>query len=158
MARSVGSMSSKEAKLISDELVTLSGTSYKQNFDYLRFIEMLLCYRISESVRKNGLSPKGLKPDVTIEIPLIGNLTIKPTVFHRTHRLTNEQSIHFEYEFKPTSCFKTDISKAYETGESDIPIIFTQLYGEKLKDYYNELKEGNLKWFRRYNLHKVAEV
>ena len=35
MARSVGSMSSKEAKLISDELVTLSGTSYKQNFDYL---------------------------------------------------------------------------------------------------------------------------
>lgn len=140
MARSTGSQSSKEAKQLSQELVVLSGIPYKQNFDYLRFIEMLLCYRIAESIRQHNSVLVGNKPNVTVEIPLIGKLTIKPTVFHKAHRLTNNQSIHFEYEFKPSSGFKSDIAKAFELGESSLPLVFTELYGQKLRDYYDDLK------------------
>lgn len=136
MARLSGSLCSEEAKDVSAELSQLSGLPYRQNLDYLRFIEKLVVYRIAEQVREN--SHGNDLPEVTVEIPLIGNLTIKPIVFHKAHRLTDKPSLHFEYVFEPLSGFKKGILSAFLNKESDLPTEFAQKYGEKLSKLYEE--------------------
>lgn len=137
MARSRGSLCSAEAKDYAHEIETLSGMSYRQNLDYLRFIEKLVAYRISEQVREK---PESKDKVVEVEIPLIGNLIIKPIVFHKAHRLTNTPSYHFEFEFEPLSGFKKHILDAYTMGESEIPTDFAKMYGEKLAELYSDNK------------------
>ena len=135
MARSEGSLCSTEAKNYATEIAQLSGLPYKQNLDYLRFIEKLLTYRITEQVREHTLKETDL-PIVEIEIPLIGNLVIKPVVFHKSHRLTDKPSLHFEYEFEPLSGFKQHLINAYTSKECELPTEFAKEYGQKLIEIY----------------------
>lgn len=137
MARSEGSLCSKEAKRFADEIATLSNLPYRQNLDYLRLIEKLLVYRITEQVRDS--TSQGIDmPSVEVELPLIGVLVIKPVVFHKSHRLTDKPSLHFEYDFKPLSGFKKHILNAYLTKECDLPTEFAKEYGQRLADIYRE--------------------
>jgi len=137
MARSEGSLCSQEAKDFSEEISQLSGLPYKQNLDYLRFIEKLLAYRVTEQVREFATTEDPM-PATHIELPLIGNLTIKPVVFHKSHRLTDKPSLHFEYTFEPLSGFKKHILDAYMLKECNLPIEFAKEYGQKLVDIYEE--------------------
>lgn len=136
MARSEGSLCSNEAKDYAQEIAQISGLPYRQNLDYLRFIEKLVTYRITEQVREN--TKDDTLPIVEVEIPLLGNLIIKPVVFHKSHRLTDKPSLHFEYEFEPLSGFKKHILDAYTIKECDLPIEFAKEYGQKLIDIYEE--------------------
>ena len=77
-------------------------------------------------------------PSVKVEIPLLGNLIIKPVVFHKSHRLTDKPSLHFEYEFEPLSGFKKHILDAYTTKECALPVEFAEEYGQKLVNIYKE--------------------
>ena len=113
MARSEGSLCSTEAKNYATEIAQLSGLPYKQNLDYLRFIEKLLTYRITEQVREHTLKETDL-PIVEIEIP----------------------SLHFEYEFEPLSGFKQHIINAYTSKECELPTEFAKEYGQKLIEIY----------------------
>lgn len=137
MARSEGSLCSKEAKNFADEITTLSGLPYRQNLDYLRLIEKLLAYRVTEQVR-DGISRGEDMPAVEIEIPLVGVLVIKPVVFHKAHRLTDKPSLHFEFDFKPLSGFKKHILDAYLTNECELPVEFAKEYGQRLADIFKE--------------------
>lgn len=139
MARSEGSLCSQEAKDYATEIFQLSGLPYKQNLDYLRFIERLVTYRITEQVRELSTDTTNL-PIVEVEIPLLGNLTIKPVIFHKVHRLTDKPSLHFEYSFEPLSGFKQHIINAYTDKECDLPVEFAHEYGRKLVDIYEEDK------------------
>lgn len=140
MSRSSGSICSGEAKDISAEITEISGLPYKQNLDYLRLIEQLITFRICEQIRcsKYSLNQDNecAKPTVVVEIPLLGTLQIKPIVFHKTHRLTNKASLHFEFKFEPLSGFKKHILDAYATGECAFPTEFANMYGKKLVDIY----------------------
>lgn len=134
MARSEGSLCSQEAKDFAQEITTLSGLPYKQNLDYLRLIEKLLIYRLVEQVRE--LSTDTELPSTIVEIPLVGNLIIKPVVFHKSHRLTDKPSLHFEYEFEPLSGFKRHLMDAYITKECALPTDFSKSYGQHLANIY----------------------
>lgn len=134
MARSEGSLCSQEAKDFAQEITTLSGLPYKQNLDYLRLIEKLLIYRLVEQVRE--LSTDTELPSTIVEIPLVGNLIIKPVVFHKSHRLTDKPSLHFEYEFEPLSGFKRHLMDAYITKECELPMDFSKSYGQHLANIY----------------------
>ena len=137
MARSEGSLCSQEAKVYADELATLTGLPYRQNLDYIRFLEKLLVYRVTESVCENATAEDD-KPITTVEIPLIGKLIIKPVTFHKTHRLTDRPSLHFKYEFEPLSGFKKHICDAYLYKECQLPTEFAEMYGQKLSDIFEE--------------------
>jgi hypothetical protein len=139
MSRSKGSASSTEAKTISKELEQLSGRPYKNNFDYLRLIELLIVYRVAERICEFPEDADIEDKDVTVEIPLIGNLTISPRKFHAQHRLTNEPSLHFNFRFEPLSCFKSDLLKAYSEKSTDLTTMAANLYSERLKELYNRL-------------------
>lgn len=139
MARSEGSLCSQEAKNYASEITQLSGLPYKQNLDYLRFIEKLVTYRITEQVRESSKGDTDL-PIVEVELPLLGNLIIKPVVFHKSHRLTEKPSLHFEYTFEPLSGFKQHILNAYTSKECDLPVDFINEYGQKLVRIYEEDK------------------
>jgi hypothetical protein len=139
MSRSKGSASSTEAKTISKELEQLSGKPYKNNFDYLRLIELLIVYRVAERICEFPEDADIEDKDVTVEIPLIGNLTISPRKFHAQHRLTNEPSLHFNFRFEPLSCFKSDLLKAYSEKSTDLTTMAANLYSERLKELYNRL-------------------
>lgn len=145
MSRSEGSLCSHEAKCFADEITTISGLPYKQNLDYLRLIEKLIIYRVVESVREtctsNEITSNTNLPPVQIELPLIGILTVKPVIFHEQHRLTNKPSLHFEYVFEPLSGFKRHLMDAYLTRECEIPMEFSNMYGQKLVDLYKEETE-----------------
>lgn len=135
MARSEGSLCSKEAKVYSEELETLTGLPYRQNLDYIRFLERLFVYRIVEQICSKSTEDEP-NPITTIEIPLVGKLIIKPVLFHKTHRLTNKSSLHFEYEFEPLSGFKKHLCDAYIYRDCVLPNEFAEMYGQKLTDIY----------------------
>ena len=135
MARSVGSLSTTEAKDMAKELEVLTGLPYKQNLDYLRFIEMLISYRLSEQLLS---CDNKLKKTCSVEIPLIGVLTITPKIFHKNHHLTDKFSLHFDFKFTPTSAFKKSILTAYQTGECELPLEFSKKYGQYLSDVYED--------------------
>ncbi len=135
MSRSKGSMSSKEAKDIATEIEKLFDVPYKYGINFLRAMEMLICMRISEQVNnKEDIN------HVCVEIPLLGDLEITHSNFHEKHRLTGEQSTHLEFNFKPSSGFKSDIIKAFNF-ENDICELFTTLYSTKLQEVYTKLRE-----------------
>jgi hypothetical protein len=137
MARSEGSLCSKEAKVYAEELETLTGLPYRQNLDYIRFLERLFIYRVTEQIC-NNVNTDDDKPITTIEIPLVGKLIIKPILFHKTHRLTNKSSLHFEYEFEPLSGFKKHLCDAYLLKTCKLPTEFAELYGLKLSEIYEK--------------------
>ena len=137
MARSEGSLCSQEAKDMAEEISIVSGLPYRQNLDYLRFIEKLLAYRVTEQVRELSTEEEPM-PLVDIEIPLLGVLKIKPIIFHKSHRLTNTPSLHFDFEFIPLSGFKRHLLDAYITKECELPTDFAKEYGQKLADIYKE--------------------
>lgn len=139
MARSKGSSSSKETKSFARELEILGGNKFRDNFDYMRLIELLICYRVAEAVCEFDEDTNIEDKSVTVEIPLIGDLTIKPSVFHAQHRLTNEPSFHLDFEFEPSSGFNADIRKAYTENSTAITDIFSNLYGDRLKSLYERL-------------------
>ena len=130
---------SKEAKSISHELEMLCGSGFKYNFDLLRLIELLICQRVAETVCEFDESASIEDKCVTVEIPLIGDLTIKPSVFHAQHRLTNEPSFHLDFEFTPSSGFNADVRKAYTENSTELTNIFSNLYGDRLKSLYERL-------------------
>ena len=141
MGRHKGSLSTAEAKDMAKELEQLTGTDYKTNLDYSRMVELLLCYRIAENVCEFPADTPIENKVTKVEIPLIGELEIKPSIFHDNHRLTNEPSIHFDFSFKPTSGFKADLMKAYVNRESEISDIYASLYGDRLRDLYRRFRE-----------------
>lgn len=140
MSRSKGSLSSAQAKEVAQELSQILGTPYKYNFDVLRVIEMSLCQRILEQVCE---FPEGTPVEemvCTVEIPLIGDLVIKPSVFHGAHGITNKPSTHFEFIFKPTSSFKQDIGRAYSKEHPELAEEFSQIYMEKVRELYEKMR------------------
>lgn len=141
MSRSRGSLSTAEAKKVSEELSQILGTDYKYNFDILRVLEMLLCQRIQEQVSEFDEDTPLEEKTCEVEIPLIGTLTITPSVFHDSHGMTNEPSKHFDFNFKPTSAFKQDVLKAYNNKEPEIGQLFAEMYLEKVHNLYNQLRE-----------------
>ena len=141
LARYAGSSSSKEAKTISEELEQLGGNSYKYNFDYLRLIELLIAYRITEQVCAFDPDTPIEEKVTSVEIPLLGELTIEPQKFHAKHRLTDEPSVHFDFTFKPSSGFKSDIIKAYANREATLSDALSNIYGDRLSYLYKRLKE-----------------
>ena len=143
MPRSKGSLSTQQAKEISQEIAALIGTPYKYNLDIMRLIELLLCQRIVEQVTAYDDSVPITERDATVEIPLIGELSIIPNVFHESHGMTNQPSIHFDYVFKPTSAFKQDINRAFSQHQTDLPEILTAVYSEKVTEAYRKLREEN---------------
>lgn len=142
MSRSRGSLSTAEAKKVSEELSQILGTDYKYNFDILRVLEMLLCQRIQEQVSEFDEDTPLEEKTCEVEIPLIGTLTITPSVFHDSHGMTNEPSKHFDFNFKPTSAFKQDVLKAYNNKDPEIGQLFAEMYLEKVHNLYNQLREG----------------
>ena len=143
MPRSKGSLSTQQAKEISQEIAALIGTPYKYNLDIMRLIELLLCQRIVEQVTAYDDDVPIMERDATVEIPLIGELSIIPNVFHESHGMTNQPSIHFDYVFKPTSAFKQDINRAFSQHQTDLPEILTEVYSEKVTEAYRKLREEN---------------
>lgn len=143
MPRSKGSLSTQQAKEISQEIAALIGTPYKYNLDIMRLIELLLCQRIVEQVTAYDDGVPITERDATVEIPLIGELSIIPNVFHESHGMTNQPSIHFDYVFKPTSAFKQDINRAFSQHQTDLPEILTEVYSEKVTEAYRKLREEN---------------
>jgi hypothetical protein len=143
MSRLKGSSSSKEAKDFSHELEILGDKPFKYNFDYLRMIELLISYRIAEAVCDFDDDTPIEDKVVTVEIPLIGDLTIYPRLFHAQHRLTGEPSAHFDFKFDPSSCFKSDIVKAYTSKSTDLTDVFSNVYGDRLKELYSRLCGGD---------------
>lgn len=141
MSRSRGSLSTVEAKKVSEELSQVLGTDYKYNFDILRVLEMLLCQRIQEQVSEFDEDTPLEEKTCEVEIPLIGTLTITPSVFHDSHGMTNEPSKHFDFNFKPTSAFKQDVLKAYNNKDPEIGQMFAEMYLEKVHNLYNQLRE-----------------
>jgi hypothetical protein len=96
-------------------------------------------YRVAERICEFPEDADIEDKDVTVEIPLIGNLTISPRKFHAQHRLTNEPSLHFNFRFEPLSCFKSDLLKAYSEKSTDLTTMAANLYSERLKELYNRL-------------------
>lgn len=141
MSRSRGSLSTTEAKNISSELSQILGTDYKYNFDILRVVEMLLCQRIQEQVCDFDEDTPLEERKCEVEIPLIGVLTITPSVFHDSHGMTNEPSKHFEFNFKPTSAFKQDVIRAYNNSDPELGSVFADVYIEKVHNLYTKLRE-----------------
>ena len=141
MPRSKGSLSTKQAKEISQEISEVLGTPYKYNFDMMRLMELLLCQRIVEGVTEFPEDADITDKMVTVEIPLIGDLTIVPEVFHESHGMTNKPSIHFGFEFNPTSAFMQDIKRAYMTHETEMPDLLKAVYTERVQELYRKLRE-----------------
>ena len=144
MSRSKGSTSSATAKEISHQMETILGTKYKYNFDILRIVELLICHKIVQELDRLN-NDENADPDnrsVTVEIPLIGSLTITPSEFHSRHGITNEPSTHFEFDFKPTSGFKSDVARAFNDMDSGIGDVFAQIYSDRLKELYDRFRKG----------------
>jgi hypothetical protein len=144
MARSVGSLSTTEAKNMSKELEQIIETPYKYNFSILRVVELLICQRVVEQLCKYDDNTTLESRQTVVEIPLLGDLKISPRYFHEQHRLTDESSIHFNFEFVPTNCFRTDLLKAYLSKESPLADTFANIYGERLKELYSRLEGGEI--------------
>lgn len=142
LARSKRSLSSDEAKLMSKEMETLFETKYRDNLDFMRMLEMLLIQRIAEQTCNFNEDTPVYMMSTKVDIPLVGTLKVIPSVFHAVHGTTKQPSYHFEFEFEPSSSFKTDLIKAYTTKESDISYYFSDLYGKELKDLYNKMRGG----------------
>ena len=142
LARSKGSLSSKTAKKFSKEMEQLSDIKYKENFDYLRMLEMLLCQRVTEQVLEFDDEVDIYERVTEVEIPLIGKIKISPRVFHEVHGITNKPSIHFDFEFEPSNVFKSDVLNAYLGKESPLPEYFANRYAERLKELYKDLRLG----------------
>lgn len=146
MSRSKGSTSSATAKEIAQQIEAILGTKYKYNFDMLRLVELLICYRIVQELDK--IDKSGIEDDescgrsVTVEIPLIGNLTITSSEFHSRHGITNSPSTHFEFEFKPSSGFKTDVAKAFNDKDSGIGDTLATIYSDRLTELYEKFRKG----------------
>lgn len=142
MARSKRSLSSSEAKEIAKEMQLLFDTKYKDNLNFMRLLEMLLVQRVVEQTCDFDENTPIYSMATTIEIPLIGDLKIIPSIFHEVHGTTKKPSYHFSFEFTPSSSFKTDLIQAYTTKDSDIPEYFSSMYGEQLKKIYNDMRGG----------------
>lgn len=140
MSRSKGSLSSAQAKEVAQEMSQILGTPYKYNFDVLRVIEMCLCQRIIEQVCSYDENTPIEEQVCTVEIPLIGTLTIKPSVFHGAHGITNKPSTHFDITFKPTSSFKQDIGTAYSRERSEIAEELSRVYMDKVHELYQKMR------------------
>lgn len=138
MARSEGSLCSKEAKTFASELETLTGLPYRQNLDYIRLIERLVVYRITEAIIEAS-DEESDRPVVKVELPLLGKLVVKPITFHKSHRLTNSPSLHFEFDFEPLSGFKKHLSDAYILRDCKLPTDFAAQYGEKLSESFENI-------------------
>lgn len=136
MARSKGSLSTVEAKELAKELSILVDKDYKYNFNIFRLIELLLCQKICEQLWEKEEGKDLLEVETMVEIPLIGELTVIPRVFHAEHGITKEPSVHFDFSFKPTSGFKADLLRIYNEQNSGIGDVFAHLYGERLQELY----------------------
>lgn len=145
MSRSKGSLSTDEAKKMCKDMETLLGTGFKYNFNCLRLIEILLCQNICDQLYQSGSTDIMDCIQTEVEIPLIGSVTITPRVFHEKHGITDEPSVHFDFVFKPTSGFKNDVMQAYAYQDSGLGDAFANLYGERLKELYKNLREGTKK-------------
>ena len=142
MARLKGSVSSTEAKTMAQEIETLQGSPYRYNFDFLRLEELILAYKITEKVCQFSDDTPIEERIASVEIPLIGTITVKPRVFHEKHRLTDEPSLHFDFEFSPTSAFKSDVCTAYAKSNTDLAETLSELYSQRVTELYKRMVEG----------------
>ena len=141
MGRHKGDQSSKEAKEYARELTKLLGTTYKYNFDMERAVELLLCHRVAEKLLEYGEDVDLVDREVTVEIPLLGDLTITPEVFHEKHRLTEKPSMHLDFQFKPLSGFKNDLLRLFAENSSPLQKELADEYGSRLKEMYARIRE-----------------
>lgn len=143
MSRFKGSTSSQASKEISAEIEAITGIPYKRNFTDIRLIQLCVLHRVAELVReKDNIDSSDKRSEVVVEIPLIGFLTITPRVFHKKHGRSEENSIHFDYAFTPTSGFKADVHKAFTLGEADLAeYAINEYFSKRIKEIYKGEEE-----------------
>ena len=139
MGRAKGSLSTPAANEMSKLMEILGAKDSKDGINYMRMIELIICYNVVEALYKMDDDKPIEEKSVTVEIPLLGNLKIMPRQFHERHRLSESPSVHLDFEFTPTSGFKVDLIKIYSKKNYDIAELFSTLYSERLKELYNKL-------------------
>lgn len=135
--RRVGTILSPECKNYAKDIENICDVPENINLQYLRLIESLVCQRICEQVQENKKHNEDVP--VTVEIPLIGNLTITPQVWHKHHLKTDKPSIHYNFDFEPLPTFKTHISKIYTSDECSLVSLLSETYAKTIVDMYKEL-------------------
>lgn len=140
MGRAKGSLSTPTANEISKEMEILGAKDSKYGIYYMRMIELIVCYRVAEAFYSIDSDKPIEECSVDVEIPLFGNLKIMPRQFHERHRLSESPSVHFDFEFTPSSGFKVDLIKIFSRQNYDIAEIFSTLYSERLKELYDKLR------------------
>ena len=143
MGRRKGSITTPDTAEMALEIEKLWGSKQKYNVDIFRLIEILMSYRVAEAICSHSEDEPIGDIKTEVEIPFIGTISISPRVFHEKHRLTDEPSIHLDFEFTPNNGFKSDVLRAYRQRESDLCDIFANLYSDRLTEIYNRIqREG----------------
>jgi hypothetical protein len=140
MGRQKGAITTPETNSIANEIEQLLGTKRKYNIDTLRLLELLLSYRVAENICSYDKDTPINEIPSSVEIPFIGTVNIKPSVFHEKHRLTDEPSIHLEFSFTPNNGFKSDILRAYRNKDCELAELFSKLYSDRLNEVYERMQ------------------
>lgn len=138
--RKPGTILSPKCKEYAEEIEQLTNVPQYINLQYLRLIELLVCQKVNEEIllHSNNNVNKEL-PNVTVEIPLLGNLKIIPKLWHHNHLRTGKPSIHYEFEFEPFPAFKNHISKIYSGEDCELTSLLSDAYSKILVDTYKNI-------------------
>ena len=138
--RKIGTILSPECKTYSKDIENITTVPEYINLQYLRLIENLVCQRICEQVLENKKECITDNP-VTVEIPLIGNLTITPVNWHKSHLGTGKSSLHFDFDFEPLPTFKKHIQSIYTTDNCELISLLSEQYSKILVNNYSKFME-----------------
>lgn len=119
----------KSFKEIADDLSLINGLPNKINSDYIKNIQQLILYRISEQ-RLSG------KNNIIIDIPIIG--TINVSISNPKADMLNLKPKDLSYEFKPSDIFLQDFIKILNNEGFELPEMLANKYGERILKAYND--------------------
>lgn len=143
--RKQGTILSPKCKEYANEIELLTNVPQHINLQYLRIIESLVCHNINEELLnvKNNMENNENEelPSITVELPLLGNLTIIPKLWHHNHLRTGKPSIHYEFAFEPFPAFKTHISKIYAGEDCEMVSLLSDTYSKMLVNTYKNIME-----------------
>lgn len=141
--RKPGTILSPECKEYAKDIEQLTGVPEYINLQYLRLIESLLCQRISEQVLDSRKEDKHNFKEISVEIPLIGKLSICPKLWHQSRSTTGKPSVHYKFDFEPFPAFKSHINKIYSGEDCELVSLISSAYSKILVDNYKNIIEEN---------------
>lgn len=124
------SLELKSSRDMAEDLSLINGLPNKINLDYIKNIQQLILYRISEA-RLGG------KKDIDVDIPLLGVLSIR--VSNPKANESNFKIKDLSYTFKPYDMFSKDLIKVFNNEGFDLPEMLANKYGDKILKIYNDL-------------------